>query len=123
MKSLSLRELLSEHLIPPIRSVVLSQMSPSFEVSSNVFVSGDLLSLPSQGLQPKRGLDWRKSFPRFLFLTFSPFPRSHPASFLCHHQQGRPDLFLWPLSVFFSASLQFPPLRPPQIFPSALYSV
>ena len=101
-------------MLPPGQSLALSHRSPSCEVSWTVFVSLDLPSLPSQVLQPKRGLDWRRSFPRFLALPFSPSPHSRPTSSRC--LRVHPDLYFWASFFFFSASLLSPPLLLPRIF-------
>ena len=108
---------MSIYMLPPSQSLALSHRSPSCEVSSSVSVSADLPSPPSQGLQPRRGLGSRRSFPRFLASTSSPCPRSRPASSLCP-QQVHPDLYFWASFFFFCASLLSLPLLLSRIFPS-----
>ena len=101
-------------ILPPGQSWVSSHRSPSCEGSSSVFVSADLSSPPSQALQPKRGLGWRRNSPRFLASTFSPFPRSRPTSFLC--LRVHPDFYFLALFFFFFASLLALLLLLPLIF-------
>ena len=101
-------------MLPPGQSLALSHRNPSCEVSSTFFAALDLPSPLSQVPRPKRGLDWRRSFPRFLVWPSSPFPRSRPTSFQCHY--FHPDPYFWASFFFVCASLPTLPLLPPLIF-------